>query len=509
MADNDIIINIETAYKSGDMEAFKRSLEDAKNKVDGLSNANRALKESTAASAKEFNNAQRAAQALNSVSSLSRGSLLSLAQVFESLGGKFALVTARVILPVQAAIAGWKAGIPIAEKLWSAFVIGASNAIGPISAISASMKGLNDADLTKIRNEISALSADTENIAANIDRAAARREKSRAPKTAAQIAEIESNITDPSAREKALAIIKQGEAEDIASDQAKDALAKLLPAEREVRGIDDQLAKLKKERDEAASSMREASALSPTNPAFRARRERFARGETVVAKEIETLSSKRESAYQTYLDRQTDFQSAAQNVDATKASGVAQLAKLDRDKQKADQDAMLAAKSNFASAKLELASTPAQKAALIRELAQIEGQKIDADTSTPKDAAQLRKSALGLQTSKDLAGIGSAKFQQFRSLESEAEKEQREADAARGRIGFIQTALSSARSGSPEARKLESSLSTAKVDYSKEVAEANAARAAAAAALKEVSAALRDIGADISILRDQFKNRDN
>ena len=319
-SDNDILIKIETAYKSGGLDAAKKAISDTEKETKNLSTATAGLERNTANASREFNNAQRAAAAMNAATAASRGSFIGLAQVFESVGGKFAAVAGKLSLVASAAVAGWKTGIAIGEKLWSTFVDGAAKAYNTVSLLVVSMKGLNDSDLSRIRSEIAALSTDTATVASNIDRAAARREKSRGAGTAAKIAEIESSIADPALREKAVAALKEGEAKDIASDQAKDALAKLLPAERAVKGMDARIALLENERADAAASMREASRLDPRNPAFRARRERFARGETVVAGEISALSTQRESAYQTYLDRQNDYQTAAQNVNTTSTS---------------------------------------------------------------------------------------------------------------------------------------------------------------------------------------------
>ena len=60
MPDNDILINIETAYKSGGLEAVKRAISDAEKETKNLANANVDLERKTNSSNRELNNAQRA-----------------------------------------------------------------------------------------------------------------------------------------------------------------------------------------------------------------------------------------------------------------------------------------------------------------------------------------------------------------------------------------------------------------------------------------------------------------
>lgn len=318
MADNDLLIQIETAYKSGGIEAVKKAISDAEKSAESFAQTNKRLEQSTAAAAKEFNNAQRAAGALNAASNASRGSFNALAQVFESVGGRFAGVAARLSLVSSAAIAGWQTGTKVFQAMWATFVDGAVAAKDRVALVTAAMKGLNDSDLSRIRAEIQTLQAEAEAAAKAVDRAAGRREKSRSAASAAKIADIEASITDPDLRAKAVTAYKEGEARDIASDQARDTLQKQILAERALQGIDQRIAALESERSAAGESMREASRLSPTNPAFRARRQRFAFAETAVAGQLESLYGQRESARQNLLDAQTDYSAARSAVNTTR-----------------------------------------------------------------------------------------------------------------------------------------------------------------------------------------------
>jgi hypothetical protein len=334
MADTDILIQIETAYKSGGLEAAKKAIADAEKASSDLAQTNAKVAQSTATAAREFNNAQRAATALNAASNASRGSFVALGQVFESVGGKFANVAARLSLVSSAAVAGWQTGAKVFQTMWANFVDGAVAAKDRVQLVIAAMKGLNDSDLSRIRSEIQTLQAEATAAAQAVDRAAARREKTRDAGTAAKIADIESSISDPDARAKAIAALREGESRDIASDQARDALQKQIAAERALKGIDERISALESERAAAGESMREASRLSPTNPAFRARRQRFAYAETAIARELDTLTGQRESARQTLLDAQTDYSVARSAVATTRlqaetATG-ARVAEFDR-----------------------------------------------------------------------------------------------------------------------------------------------------------------------------------
>lgn len=157
--DNDILIQIETAYKSGDMDAFKRSLDDAKKKVDNLSNSQDQLKDKSNQANKELNNGQRALSGLNAAASVSRGSFQGLSQTMEIFGGKIAAAAAKFTVMAGSFSAGYAIGkqldgwLNISQKIADLYA-GPMQKVGSIQdRIRASVEGLAKADLSRLAEQ--------------------------------------------------------------------------------------------------------------------------------------------------------------------------------------------------------------------------------------------------------------------------------------------------------------------------------------------------------------------
>lgn len=155
--DNDILINIETAYRSGDMDAFRRSLDDAKARVNNLSDAQRNLESKSAGAGRELNNAQRALSGLNGAASISRGSFQGLSQTLEIFGGKLAGVAAKFSVLAGSFSAGYAIGttldkwLGISQKIADLYA-GPMSKVGSIqSRISADLKALDSITLDRLK----------------------------------------------------------------------------------------------------------------------------------------------------------------------------------------------------------------------------------------------------------------------------------------------------------------------------------------------------------------------
>jgi hypothetical protein len=163
--DNDIIINIETAYRSGDMDAFKRSLDDAKARVNNLSDAQRNLESKSAGAGRELNNAQRALSGLNGAASVSRGSFQGLSQTLEVFGGKLAGVAAKFSVLAGSFSAGYAIGttldkwLGISQKIADLYA-GPMSKVGSIqSRISADLKQLDSITLDRLKAQFEGITS--------------------------------------------------------------------------------------------------------------------------------------------------------------------------------------------------------------------------------------------------------------------------------------------------------------------------------------------------------------
>ena len=576
MADNEILIKIQTAYESGGIEAVKKAIADTEKETKNLGNSNSELERKTTSSNRELNNSQRALAGLNSASAASRGSFQGLSQTLEVFGGNLATLAAKASLVAGAFTAGFSIGTAIDKWLGisdaiSKALVPAEKFVSIQDRIKAKLGDLDAASLAAVKKEFDSLTVSLESTFAGMEKINSIKNELMGKETAAQLAETEANMPPGPARDKAL--LAKREERELASieERRNQARAKLAAAEEARKSAQDAVVKAETTEEARARIVANQFPSDPLEDRVLARRRlEAARQASSAARSRmapidEVYGNTRADTYNTMRglaleERAVRARSTSQRneISITEQKAAAEKQKADAEKQKADQDALIAAKIEHAETQLTRATTPAKEAALIRQIAVLRSQQIDRaaepvpaaprevpaaaprevpaaprevsaaaprevpaaaprevpaaprEVSAALETIALRKSTLGLQTAKSLAErVGGAKYHKYQSLESDAEKEQREADAARGRIDIYSSALKSARSGSPEARKAQQSLSSAKTDYSKEVAEANAARAAAAQALKEVSAALRDIGADINILRDQFKNRDN
>jgi hypothetical protein len=553
MADNEILIKIQTAYESGGIEAVKKAIADTEKETKNLGNSNSELERKTTSSNRELNNSQRALAGLNSASAASRGSFQGLSQTLEVFGGNLATLAAKASLVAGAFTAGFSIGTAIDKWLGisdaiSKALVPAEKFVSIQDRIKAKLGDLDAASLAAVKKEFDSLTVSLESTFAGMEKINSIKNELMGKETAAQLAETEANMPPGPARDKAL--LAKREERELASieERRNQARAKLAAAEEARKSAQDAVVKAETTEEARARIVANQFPSDPLEDRVLARRRlEAARQASSAARSRmapidEVYGNTRADTYNTMRglaleERAVRARSTSQRneISITEQKAAAEKQKADAEKQKADQDALIAAKIEHAETQLTRATTPAKEAALIRQIAVLRSQQIDRaaepvpaaprevpaaaprevpaaprEVSAALETIALRKSTLGLQTAKSLAErVGGAKYHKYQSLESDAEKEQREADAARGRIDIYSSALKSARSGSPEARKAQQSLSSAKTDYSKEVAEANAARAAAAQALKEVSSALRDIGADINILRDQFKNRDN
>lgn len=159
MADNDILIQIETAYKSGGLEAAKKAITDAEKSAASYAQTTQKVEQSTAGANRELNNAQRALGGLNSAASASTGSFRGLSQVLELFGSKLASIAAKFTLLAGAFSAGHMIGsaldkwFKISEKIADLYA-GRMQQVGSIqSRLTDDIKKLDTVTLDRLKTQ--------------------------------------------------------------------------------------------------------------------------------------------------------------------------------------------------------------------------------------------------------------------------------------------------------------------------------------------------------------------
>jgi len=264
MADNDILINIETAYKSGDMEAFKRSLEDAKRKADGLSEATQNLQNKSAGAGRELNNAQRALGGLNGAASVSRGSFQGLSQTLEAFGGKLATVAAKFSILAGSFSAGYAIGttldkwLGISQKIADLYA-GPMSKVGSIqSRISADLKALDGITLANLKTQFEGITKTLSDSNEAIGTFYASMRELAAAQTDLKISAIERSMPPGPQRDAAIANEQRRSGLREVAFKRSEEQQKAEAAQEAISAADDAMAEQVKAQIRAQSAMRDA-----------------------------------------------------------------------------------------------------------------------------------------------------------------------------------------------------------------------------------------------------------